>query len=180
MNPAVAAALLSRTAPAKKPEPLPKPAVGPELVAAVGSPEALQGLVRQERQEKLRRQQQAAVAAPEATPALAIEPPTYEALQDLVATRGGLAALRTMARAQAMQPRPKPQKPKPVTFTPTDPVIVAERVVLALEAIEGLELAIPKGMTCPQRRWANKVGYALGAARRELERARVLAAGRPP
>ena len=48
MNPAVAAALLSRTTPAKKPEPPPKPAVGPDLVAAAGSPEALQELVRQE------------------------------------------------------------------------------------------------------------------------------------
>jgi hypothetical protein len=82
-----------------------------------------------------------------------------------------------MARAQAMQPRPKPQKPKPVTFQPTDPATVAERVALALEALDGLELAIPKGMTCPQRRWANKVGYVLGAARRELERAKVLVGG---
>jgi hypothetical protein len=48
MNPAVAAALLSRATPAKKPEQLPKPAVGPALVAAAGGPEALQELVRQE------------------------------------------------------------------------------------------------------------------------------------
>jgi hypothetical protein len=176
MNPAVAAALLSRTTPARKPEPSPKPPVGPDLVAAAGGPEALQELVRQE---KLRRQQQASAAAPEAPPVPAIEPPTYEALQDLVATRGGIAALRAMARAQAMQPRPKPPKPKPVTFTPTDPATVAERVALALEAIDGLELAIPKGVTCHQRRWANKVGYALGAARRELERAKALAESKP-
>ena len=116
MNPAVAAALLSRTPPAKKLEPLPKPAVGPDLVAAAGGPEALLELVRQE---KLRRQQEAAVAAPEATLAPATEPSSYDTLRDLVATPGGLAALRAMARAQAMQPRPKPQKPKPVVFTPT-------------------------------------------------------------
>jgi hypothetical protein len=182
MNPATAAALLSRGAPivdnvnSREPEQPPKPAVGPELVAAAGGPEALQELVRQE---KLRREQEAAVAAPEATPAPAIEPPTYEALRDLVATRGGIAALRAMARAQAMQPRPKPQKPKPVTFQPTDPAIVAERVALALEALDGLELDPPKGVTCHQRRWANKVGYALGAARRELERAKALAEDRP-
>jgi hypothetical protein len=153
MNPAVAAALLSRTTPAKKPEPPPSSAL-PKL-------------------------QQAAVAAPEAPPAPAIEPPSYDTLRDLVATRGGLAALRAMARAQAMQPRPKPQKPKPVTFQPTDPAIVAERVALALEALDGLELDPPKGVTCHQRWWANKVGYALGAARRELERAKALAAGGP-
>jgi hypothetical protein len=176
MNPAVAAALLSRTTPAKKPEPLPKPAVGPDLVAAAGGPEALQELVRKER---LRRQQEAAVAPPEAPPAPAIEPPTYEALQDLVATRGGIAALRAMARAQVRLPRPPKVKPQPVTFTPTDPATVAERVALALEALDGLELAILKGVTCHQRRWANKVGYALGAARRELERAKALAEGRP-
>ena len=45
MNPAVAAALLSRTTPAKKLEPSPKPVVGPDLVAAAGGPEALQELV---------------------------------------------------------------------------------------------------------------------------------------
>jgi hypothetical protein len=175
MNPAVAAALLSRTTPAKKPEPLPKPAVGPDLVAAAGGPEALQELVRQE---KLRRQQQAAVAAPEATLAPATEPSSYDTLRDLVATPGGLAALRAMARAQAMQPRPKPQKPKPVVFTPTDPATVAERVALALEVLDGLELDPPKGVTCLQRRYANQLAHALGAARRELERAKALAENR--
>jgi hypothetical protein len=54
---------------------------------------------------------------------------------------------------------------------------VIRTLALALEALDGLELAIPKGAPCHQRRWANKVGYALGAARRELERAR--AEGRP-
>jgi hypothetical protein len=49
MNPAVAAALLSRTTPVQKPEASPKPAVGPDLVAAAGGPEALQELVRQEK-----------------------------------------------------------------------------------------------------------------------------------
>jgi hypothetical protein len=77
MNPAVAAALLSRATPAKKPEPLPKPAVGPDLVAAAGGPEALQELVRQE---KLRRQA-AATAPPEAPSARILEPPTLEQLQ---------------------------------------------------------------------------------------------------
>jgi hypothetical protein len=80
-----------------------------------------------------------------------------------------------MARAQAMQPRPKPPKPKPVTFQPTDPATVAERIDAALAVLDGLELAIPKSVTCHQRRWANKVGYALGGARRELERAKALA-----
>jgi hypothetical protein len=70
---------------------------------------------------------------------------------------------------------PRKEKPRPVTFTPTDPATVAERVALALEALDGLELDPPKGMTCHQRRWANKVSYALGAARRELERAKALA-----
>jgi hypothetical protein len=55
----------------------------------------------------------------------------------------------------------------------------AERIEAALAVLDGLELAIPKGVTCHHRRWANKVGHALGAARRELERARALAEGRP-
>jgi hypothetical protein len=178
VRPSVAAALLSRTIPAKKPEQRPKPAVGPDLVAAAGGPEALQELVRQE---KLRRQQQqAAVAAPEATPAPAIEPPTYDTLRDLVATRGGVAALAAMAKAQAaMMPQRPKEKPHRPVFRPTAPATVAERIEAAMAALDGLELAIPKSVTCHQRRWANKVGYALSAARRELERARALAEGKP-
>jgi hypothetical protein len=80
-----------------------------------------------------------------------------------------------MARAQAMQPRPKPQKPKPVTFTPTDPAIAAERVALALETLDGLELEPPFGMVCHQRRYANQLHHAVAAARRELERALAVA-----
>jgi hypothetical protein len=176
MNPAVAAALLSRATPAKKLEQPAKPAVGPDLVAAAGGPEALQELVRQE---KLRRQQQAAVAAPEAPPAPATEPPSYDTLRDLVATPGGLAALRAMARAQAMQPRPKPQKPKPVVFTPTDPDTIVQRVMGALELLDGIDVQVPKNTICRERRWANKVSYAVDAARRELERAKALAEGKP-
>jgi hypothetical protein len=80
-----------------------------------------------------------------------------------------------MARAQVRLPRPPKVKPEPVVFRPTAPAIVVERVALALEALDGLELAIPKGMTCPQRRYANQLAHALGAARRELERAKALA-----
>jgi hypothetical protein len=174
MNPAVAAALLSRATPAKKPEPLPKPAVGPDLVAAAGGPEALQELVRQE---KLRRQA-AATAPPEALPARITEPPSLEQLQASLPPEVLGSALAAMARAQVRLPRPPKVKPEPVVFRPTDPATVAERVALALEALDGLELDPPKGVTCHQRRWANKVGYALGAARRELERARALAEGR--
>jgi hypothetical protein len=76
-------------------------------------------------------------------------------------------------------PRPPKEKPRPVTFTPTDPATAAERIEAALAVLDGLELDPPKGVTCHQRRWANKVGYALGAARRELERAQALAEGRP-
>jgi hypothetical protein len=170
--PSVAAALLSRTTPAKKP----KPAVGPDLVAAAGGPEALQELVRQE---KLRRQREAAVAAPEAPPARIPEPPTLEELRASMPVEALASSLAAMARAQVRLPRPPKVKPEPVVFRPTAPATVAERVALALEALDGLELAIPKGVTCHQRRWANKVGYALGAARRELERARTLAKGRP-
>jgi hypothetical protein len=169
MNPAVAAALLSRTTPAKKLEQLPKPPVGPDLVAAAGGPEALQELVRQE---KLRRQR-------EAPPARTTEPPTLEELRASMPVEALASSLAAMARAQVRLPRSSRVKPKPVTFTPTAPATVAERVALALEAIEGLELAIPKGMTCPQRRWANQLAHALGAARRELERARALAEDRP-
>jgi hypothetical protein len=89
------------------------------------------------------------------------------------------SSLAAMARAQVRLPRPPAKKPEPVVFTPTDPVTVAERVALALEALDGLELDLPKGVTCHQRRWANKVGYALGAARRELERAKALVEGKP-
>jgi hypothetical protein len=89
------------------------------------------------------------------------------------------SALAAMARAQVRLPRPPKVKPKPVVFRPTDPATVAERIEAALAALDGLELAIAKGVTCHQRRWANKVGYALGAARRELERARALAEGKP-
>jgi hypothetical protein len=172
MNPAVAAALLSRTTPAKKPEPLPKPAVGPDLVAAAGGPEALQELVRKE---KLRRQQQASAAAPEPPPARIPEPPALEELRASMPVEALASSLAAMARAQVRLPRPRKAKPKPVVFRPTAPAIVAKRVALALEALDGLELVITKGVTCHQRRWANKVGYALGAARRELERARALA-----
>jgi hypothetical protein len=175
MNPAVAAALLSRTPPAKKPAPLPKPVVGPDLVAAAGGPEALQEL---ERKEKLRRQA-AATALPEATPARIMEPPTLEELRASMPVEALASSLAAMARAQVRLPRPPAKKPEPVAFRPTDPATVAERVALALEAIDGLELAIPKGVTCHQRRWANKVGYALGAARRELERAKALAESKP-
>jgi hypothetical protein len=176
MNPAVAAALLSRTTPTKKLEQPPKPAVGPDLVAAAGGPEALQELVRQE---KLRRQQEAPAALSEAPSARIPEPPTLEELRASMPPEVLGPALAAMARAQVRLPRPPKVKPEPVTFTPTDPATAAERVALALEAIDGLELAIPKGMTCPQRRWANKVSYALGAARRELERAKALAEGKP-
>jgi hypothetical protein len=172
MNPAVAAALLSRTTPAKKPEPLPKPAVGPDLVAAAGGPEALQELVRKE---KLRRQQQAPTALPEAPPARIPEPPTLEELRASMPVEALASSLAAMARAQVRLPRPPKVKPKPVVFRPTATEVVAEQVALALEALDGLELAIPKGMTCPQRRWANKVSYAVDAARRELERAKALA-----
>jgi hypothetical protein len=175
MNPAVAAALLSRATPAKKPAPLPQPAVGPDLVAAAGGPEALQELVRQE---KLRRQA-AVTAPPEAPPARITEPPSLEQLQASLPSEVLGSALAAMARAQVRLPRPPKVKPKPVVFTPTDPATVAERVALALEALDGLELDPPKGVTCHQRRWANKVSYALGVARRELERARVLAEGKP-
>jgi hypothetical protein len=161
MNPMTAAALVSRMTSTKKPEPWPS------------SADAQPGLVPP-------KPQVAAAAAPEAPPAPAAAPPSYEALQDLVAAPGGIAALRAAASAYVSS-MPRREKPKlePVTFQPTDPVIVAERVALALEALDGLALDPPKGVTCHQRRWANKVGYALGAARRELERAKVLAEDRP-
>jgi hypothetical protein len=73
-----------------------------------------------------------------------------------------------------MSRRPK-EKPQRRVFKPTDAATVAEQIEAALAALDGLELDPPKGVTCHQRRWANKVGYALGAARRELERARALA-----
>jgi hypothetical protein len=172
MNPAVAAALLSRTPPAKKPEQPPKPTVDPDLVAAAGGPEALQELVRQER---LRRQREAATALPEAPPAPAIEPPSYDTLQDLVATRGGFAALAAMAKAQAaMMPRRPKEKPQQPVFRPTDLATVAERIEAALAALEGIDVQVPKNTICRERRRANQLAHALGAARRELERARVL------
>jgi hypothetical protein len=84
-----------------------------------------------------------------------------------------------MARAQVRLPRPPKVKLKPVVFRPTDPAAVTERIEAALAALDGLELDPPKGVTCHQRRWANKVGYALGAARRELERAKALTESKP-
>jgi hypothetical protein len=176
MNPATAAALLSRTPPAKNPEPLPKLAVGPDLVAAVGGPEALQELVRKE---KLRRQQEASTAPPEAPPARITQPPTLEELQASMPPEVLGSALAAMARAQVRLPRPPKVKPELVVFRPMDPATVAMRIEAALAALDGLELDPPKSVTCHQRRWANKVGYALGAARRELERARALAEGKP-
>src|SRR5687767_1099990 len=182
MNPATAAALLSRGAPivdsvnSREPEQPPKPAVGSDLVAAVGGPEALQELVRKE---KLRRQQEAATAPPEAPPARITQPPTLEELQASMPPEVLGSALAAMARAQVRLPRPPAKKPEPVAFRPTDPATVAERIEAALAVLDGLELDPPKGVTCHQRRWANKVGYALGAACRELERAKALAEGRP-
>jgi hypothetical protein len=153
MNPAVAAALLSRTTPAKKPEQAAETAVMPDLVAAVASPEA--------------------------PPARIPEPPTLEELRASMPVEALASSLAAMARAQVRLPRPPKVKPKPATFRPTDPAIVAERVALALEALEGLELAIPPGVVCRQRRYANQLAHALSAARRELERAKALAEGKP-
>ena len=76
-------------------------------------------------------------------------------------------------------PRRQKEKPKPVVFTPTDPAVVVQRVALALEALDGLALDPPKGVTCHQRRYANQLAHALGTARRELERAKALAEGKP-
>jgi hypothetical protein len=84
MNPAVAAALLSRTKPAEEPEPSSKLT---KLMAAAGGPEALQELVRKE---KLRRQQEAPTASPEAPPARIPEPPTLEELRASMPVEGSL------------------------------------------------------------------------------------------
>jgi hypothetical protein len=62
-------------------------------------------------------------------------------------------------------------KPKREPFVPTDPRVVADRIETALAALDGLELQPRKGLRCHQRRWTNRVGYAVNAARRELERA---------
>jgi hypothetical protein len=80
-----------------------------------------------------------------------------------------------MAKAQvsAMPRRPK-EKPQREVFVPTDPAVVVMRIEQALAALDGLELDIPKGVTCPQRAWANKLHHAIEAARRELIRASVL------
>jgi hypothetical protein len=176
MNPAVAAALLSRTTPAKKPEPLPKPAVGPDLVAAAGGPEALQELVRKE---KLRRQQQASAAAPEPPPARIPEPPALEELRASMPVEALASSLAAMARAQVRLPRPPKEKLKPVTFTPTDPATVAMQIEAAVAALDGIDVQVPKRTICRQRRYANQLAHALGAARRELERAKALAEGKP-
>ncbi len=158
MNPAVAAALLSRTTPAKK-----APDDCKELSPSSAPPRPLQ----------------APTGAPEAPSARITEPPTLEQLQASMPPEVLGSALAAMARAQVRLPRPPKVKPEPVVFRPTATEVVAERVALALAALDGLELAIPKGVACHQRRWANKVSHALGAARRELERARALAEGRP-
>jgi hypothetical protein len=81
-----------------------------------------------------------------------------------------------MAKAQvsAMPRRPK-EKPQREVFVPTDPAVVVQRIEAALAQLEGLELTPRKGAACSQRRWTNRVGYAVNAARRELERALVLA-----
>jgi hypothetical protein len=175
MNPATAAALLSRTPPAKKPEQPPKPAVRPDLVAAAGGPEALQELVRQE---KLRRQK-AATAPPEAPPARIPEPPTLEQLRASMPPEVLGSALAAMARAQVRLPRPPKEKPKPVTFTPKDPATVAMQIEAAVAALDGIDVQVPKRTICRQRRYANQLAHALGAARRELERAKALAEGKP-
>jgi hypothetical protein len=154
MNPAVAAALLSQTTPAKK------------------ARYDRDGLLPSSAPPKL---QQAPTALPEAPPARTPEPPILEELRASMPVEALASSLAAMARAQVRLPRPPKVKPKPVVFRPTATEVVAEQVALALEALDGLELAIPKGMTCPQRRWANKVSYAVDAARRELERAKALA-----
>jgi hypothetical protein len=51
-----------------------------------------------------------------------------EQLQDLVATRGGLAALRAMAKAMPSAPRPTKKKPNRSVFVPTDPAAVVQRL----------------------------------------------------
>jgi hypothetical protein len=127
----------------------------------------------------VRRRQEAATAPAAALPARIPEPPTLEELRASMPVEALASSLAAMARAQARRPRPPKVKPEPVVFRPTDPAAVTERIEAALEALDGLELDPPKGVTCHHRRWANKVGYALGAARRELERARALAEDRP-
>src|SRR5215207_8016967 len=133
MNPATAAALLSRTPPAKKLEQPPKPTVGPDLVAAAGGPEALQELVRQER---LRRQQEAATAPAEAPPAGIMEPPSLEELRAGLPPEVLGSALAAMARAQVRLPRPPKVKSQPAVFRPTDPATVAERIEAALAVLD--------------------------------------------
>ena len=64
-----------------------------------------------------------------------------------------------------------------MVFTPTDSAIVAERVALALEALDVLQLDPPKGVTCHQRRWANQLHHAVSGARRELLKAQQVLAG---
>jgi hypothetical protein len=74
----------------------------------------------------------------------------------------------------ASMPRRQKEKPQPEVFTPTDPAVVVQRIEAALAQLDGLELVPRKGVTCHQRRYANQLAHALDAARRELERARVL------
>jgi hypothetical protein len=89
------------------------------------------------------------------------------------------SSLAAMARAQARLPRPPKVKPEPVVFRPTDPATVAERIEASLAALDGVDVQVPKNTICRQRRWANQLAHTLSAARRELERARVLAEGKP-
>ena len=72
-----------------------------------------------------------------------------------------------------MPRRPK-EKPQPVVFVPTDPATVVQRIELALEALDGIDVQVPKNTICRQRRYANQLAHTLGAARRDLARALVL------
>jgi hypothetical protein len=78
------------------------------------------------------------------------------------------------AHIASMPQRPK-EKPQPEVFRPTDAAVVAQRIEMALAALDGIDVQVPKNTICRQRRYANQLAHALGAARRELERALVLA-----
>lgn len=97
----------------------------------------------------------------------------------MVAAPGGFTALRAMARAQvSAMPRRQKEKPRAEVFTPTDPAVAVRRIEQALAALDGIDVQVPKNTICRQRRYANQLVHALGAARRELERALVLVLAR--
>jgi hypothetical protein len=136
------------------------PATGAALLARGASGEA----VEQPKPAAPQKHQQTAIAAPETL------------LAGLSVEQLG-SPLAAMARAQARLPRPPRAKPAPPP--PTSMQEVRDRAAAALRELEPIATGNVQAVRIGDRRRYRQVSHAVDAARRELERAKALAEGKP-